>query len=354
MGINVQYQIPAALMKARRQREKRMYDRQVGLMRTQQAFNAQRADLDYQRRLKTLADNRDFQLQQMDRAREWKLEDRDYAEKAQGIQRQQRLDDLADNRDFQLQQMGRAREWKLEDLADERKYREKTLAEERKVRQLDKVDERNFKTDLMQMEFDQRQALEQERQNFTLQQQADTLLFQSEQKRQELEQVMSYAPSDETFLRKLDDEWMKVENNFRSGMFDESTYQRFYMDYARRRSLIMPKRPKAPEKTTEQLFGERSFMVDGKRFVMDSKGNFRDITNKSEVLSKEAKMKTIVENCIVPVYDKNGIQVGDEFSMERYLQITKLIDVMEGKADMNPKSISDFFKSGKQVGDYFK
>ncbi len=314
MAINVQYQIPAALMKAQRQREKRMYDRQVNLMRMQQAFNAQRADLDYQRRLKTLADNRDFQLQQMDKAREWKLED----------------------------------------LADERKYWEKTLAEERKSRQLDKVDERNFKTDLMQMEFDQRQALEQERQNFTLQQQVDAFLFQSEQKRQELEQVMDYAPSDEIFLQKLDDDWMKVENNFRSGMFDESTYQRFYMDYARRRSLIMPKRPKAPEKTTEELFSERSFMVDGKRFVMDSKGNFRDITNKSEVLSKEAKMKTIVENCIVPVYDKNGIQVGDEFSMERYLQITKLIDVMEGKADMNPKSISDFFKSGKQVDDYFK
>jgi len=229
MAINVAYKVPAALLQAERDKERRQFNRQLQLQRNQQNFQREQSDINYARSL----ENRQFNANRQD-------------------EQQQRLWDRQDE---------------LRD--DQRQYQER-----QQQKQWERQDElRREQVDLDAAKLQYVAQLQQQKD-------AEVLRTQEWQRsivdRQNLEKKFSYSPDQKERLN-------EIHNAMRDLMSSRDTltpeqFQQALWDLRGQEAAIMPNMPIVQE-TAEDRFNKDSFKkeLNGKEILVypDGKGGWK-------------------------------------------------------------------------------
>ncbi len=229
MAINVQYKMPAALLQAEQDKERRQYNRQLSLQRNQQNFQREMADRQYARQLELGQIQADRQTDQ------------------RNAQFAQQMDLLDAKQSYAQQQAQQQREWQLNDR---------------------------------QSQWDRQDALFQSAQQMQSQQEADALekqmWQQSEILRQQAEKQYAYTDAQKEQLAALSQSERDLSTQYVKGMLTPDEYTRALKQIRIQRSSIMPETPILQEDPQKKFMEENVRQVplgNGKTITMVRNGN---------------------------------------------------------------------------------
>ena len=236
MAINVAYNVPAALLQAEVQKEKRAFNRQKTLLQMQQSFQREQANAAYAHQLAMQQFNQNAQAQTQQR------------QQAHALQTQQNNFDnqmamLEAKQDYAQQQ----RAWQLEDR---------------------------------QSQWNRQDALLQSAQQMQSQQEADALekqmWQQSEILRQQAEKQYAYTDAQKEQLAALSQSERDLSTQYVKGMLTPDEYTRALKQIRIQRSSIMPETPILQEDPQKKFMEENVRQVplgNGKTITMVRNGN---------------------------------------------------------------------------------
>lgn len=275
MAINVQYKMPAALLQAEQDKERRQYNRQLSLQRNQQNFQREMADRQYARQLELGQIQADRQTDQ------------------RNAQFAQQMDLLDARQSYAQQQAQQQRDWQLEDR---------------------------------QSQWDRQDALFQSAQQMQSQQEADALekqmWQQSEILRQQAEKQYAYTDAQKEQLAALSQSERDLSTQYVKGMLTPDEYTRALKQIRIQRSSIMPETPIV--KPTPQEEYNASVAVDeqtGIRMKKNSKGEWEPVYDEQDTAKRKAEAdKMKLRSDIYTAINKVALEFikSGQLTMENY------------------------------------